>query len=322
MFCNLKKTIFLVVFVSFPVLFYAQERYVSAIFDSVEVQTFTYATKNGQNLELDYYSPYADKEERRPLIIYVHGGGFSSGVRNSPEIVKFCRQLAGCGYSTASISYRLTRKDKLTGFGCDCPVIDKLNTFQSALEDLQDAAFFLVQRRESLNFDPLKMILAGSSAGAETVLNAAFNPPMCYNLASGPVRFAGVISMAGAIADTMKIYAESAIPSLLFHGTCDDLVPYATAAHRYCTKGQPGFLTMYGSFTIARKLNELQVPYWLHTTCGGGHEIASTPMNSYFKEIVQFCNDYVIKKTGTAKRTIIPGNQSGCQHEHFGFCNP
>ncbi len=322
MFPDFKKVLFIAVIFIIPAIIHAQERYLSAVFDSVDIQTFTYATKNGQNLELDYYSPFADKEEHHPVIIYVHGGGFGGGTRNSPDIVQFCRRLAGYGYGTASISYRLTRKDQPTGFGCDCPAVDKLNTFQSAVEDLQDAAFFLVQHRESLGIDPLRMILAGSSAGAETVLNTAFQPPMCYNLDSGPVHFAGVISMAGAIPDTIKIYPESAIPSLLFHGTCDDLVPYATAPHRYCKPGQPGYITLYGSYTIARKLGELQVPYWLHTTCGGGHEIAGTPMTSYFNEIVQFCYDYVIKKTGTAKQTIITGNQYKCEHEHFNFCNP
>ncbi len=45
-------------------------------------------------------------------------------------------------------------------------------------------------------------------------------------------------------------------------------------------------------------------------------------MTSYFNEIVQFCYNYVIKKTGTAKQTIITGNQYNCEHEHFNFCNP
>ena len=300
----------------------AQIRYQEAKFDSVDVQTYTYASKNGQNLNMDVYSPVFDPEEHRAVIIYVHGGAFSGGTRNSAEIVQFCKKLAGYGYVCASISYRLTRKDIPSGFGCDCPATDKLNTFQAAVQDLQDATFFLIERRESFGIDPQRVILAGSSAGAETVLNTAYQPPMCYGLDSGPVSYAGVISMAGAIPDTIKIFSESAIPSLLFHGTCDDLVPYATAPHRYCKKDQSGYLILHGSWSIADKLARLHVPYWLHTTCGGGHEIAGKPMTDYFDVITKFCYDFVMQKNGKSCHTIIPGDQKQCSHQPFEFCNP
>jgi len=299
-----------------------QERYQEALFDSVVVETYTYASKNGQNLALDVYTPAFDTEANRSMILYVHGGGFSGGSRNGAEIVSFCKRLAGYGYVCASISYRLTRKDTSTGFGCDCPATDKLNTFQAAVLDLQDATFFLVERRESLGIDPQRIILAGSSAGAETVLNTAYQPPMCYGLDSGPVSYAGVISMAGAIPDTVKIYQESAIPSLLFHGTCDELVPYGTAPHRHCKEGQPGYLMLHGSWPIADKLEQLKVPYWLHTTCGGGHELAGQPMSLYFDVITSFCYEYVIRKMGKSSHTIIPGDQTKCTYESFNFCKP
>jgi acetyl esterase/lipase len=299
-----------------------QERYLEAVFDSIDVQTYTYATKNGQNLDLDVYSPVFDQEEVRPAIIYVHGGGFSGGARNDAGISQFCRHLAEYGYVSVSISYRLTRKDTPSGFGCDCPAIDKLNTFHAAVEDLQDATFFLTQRRESLGIDPQLIILAGSSAGAETVLNTGFQPPMCYGLDSGPVSYAGLISMAGAIPDTARIFPESAIPSLLFHGTCDELVPYGTDSHRHCKPGQPGFLTLHGAYTIARRLDQLKVPCWLHTTCGGGHEMAGTPMTQYFDVITRFCYDYILHKNGETRYTVIPGDPNKCPYEKYNFCKP
>jgi acetyl esterase/lipase len=301
---------------------FAQERYHESIFDTVMVETFTYASKNGQNLGLDLYVPAFDGDDLRALVIYVHGGGFSGGSRNSDDIVAFCKRLAGYGYVCASISYRLTRKDTPSGFGCDCPAVDKLNTFQSAVQDLQDATYFLIERRESLGIDPQRIILAGSSAGAETVLNAAYQPPMCYGLDSGPVSYSGVISMAGAIPDTVKIYRESAVPSLLFHGTCDELVPYGTASHRHCNPGQPGYLVLYGSWPVAAQLEKLKVPCWLHTTCGGGHEMAGKPMKEYFDVITTFCYEYVIRKTGNTRHTIVAGDQAKCTYEQFNFCQP
>lgn len=307
---------------AFSLLTHAQQRYAEAVFDSVSVQTYTYAVKQGQTLDLDLYTPAFDAAQERPLIIYVHGGGFSSGTRNSQGISDFCHRLATYGYSAVSISYRLTRKDQPTAFGCDCPAADKRNTFQWAVEDLQDATFFLIQNREAFGINPQQIILAGSSAGAETVLNAAYQPPYCYGLDSGPVSYAGVISMAGAIPDITKLYNESAVPSLLFHGTCDNLVPYATASHHHCQPSQPGYLVLYGSFPIAEKLKELQVPGWLHTTCGGRHELASSPMTHYFDEIIEFCHQFVLLQKGETRHTIIPGNPKNCNYQQFDFCTP
>ncbi|HNQ37222.1 MAG TPA: alpha/beta hydrolase [Prolixibacteraceae bacterium] len=298
----------------------AQERYLEESFDSVEVQTFTYASKDGLHLDLDVYLPYGDTAVTRPVVLYVHGGGFSGGQRNSPEIVAFCSRLARYGYAGVSMSYRLTRQGKPTGFGCDCPAADKLNTFQAAVEDLQDATAFLISHRETLGIDPQRIILAGSSAGAETVLNAAYQPPFCYGLDSGPVAYAGVISMAGAIPDTTRIFPDSAIPSLLFHGTCDNLVPYATASHHYCQPSQPGYLPLHGAYTISLKLAATGTPYWLHTTCGGAHEMASKPMWTYFGEIVEFCHRYVVREQWETRHTVVPGDQNRCSYQSFGFC--
>lgn len=298
-----------------------QEKYLYPAFENINIQTFTYAVKNGQNLDMDVYTPANDTTRLRPLIIYLHGGGFSEGVRNSPEIVAFCSKLANYGYVVASLSYQLTRKDKETGFGCDCPVTDKLNAFLTSVFDIQNAAFFLVQNRENLKIDPHKIILSGSSAGAEAALNAAYSPPNCYGLDSGPVSYAGVIGMAGAIPDTIVVYRESAVPSLFFHGTDDNLVPYGTAPHRYCDKSKPGYLILNGSATIAKKLDILHVPYWLHTTCGGGHELASLPMTKYFDEIIEFCYHYILKKDAKTRHTVIKLKAQDPKFEKYDYCD-
>jgi acetyl esterase/lipase len=266
------------------------------------------------------YSPAFDNQSKRPLIIYVHGGGFSGGSRNEPGIKSFCEKLASHGYVVSSISYRLTRQGTSTAFGCECPALDKLNTINEATKDLQDATFFLIKNRDKLKIDPQNIILSGSSAGAETVLNTAYQAPYCYGLDSGPVAYAGVISMAGAIPDTSRIYKDSAIPSLFFHGTCDNLVPYATAPHHYCQPDKPGYLILHGSYTIAQKLKKLGTPYWLYTYCNAAHEIAGKPMTDNLKEILEFCNYFVLKKGGTQTITSIKTTNTTCQFQAFDFC--
>jgi len=298
----------------------SQERYQSEWFDEISKETYTYATKDGQNLDLDIYLPQGDAALERATLIYMHGGGFSGGTRDDENIQEFCNRMARYGYVVASISYRLTRKDQPGAFGCDCPAVDKLNTFNAAVEDIQDATFFLIENREQFAIDPQKIILSGSSAGAEGVLSAAYQPPYCYGLDSGPVSYAGVIGMAGAIVDTMNIYDESAIPSLLFHGTDDPLVPYGTAPHHYCSEDQPGYLILHGSYTIAEKLRSLHVPYWLHTTCGGEHEINITPLTEFFDVITEFCYTFVVKGEGDQRETIIEGKQNAEKYSIYNFC--
>lgn len=298
-----------------------QERYSTFSFDEINIETYTYATKDGENLKLDIYLPNYDTDTARATIIFVHGGGFSTGTRDSENIREFCSQMAGYGYVVASISYRLTRKDKPGAFGCDCPAVEKLNTFQAAVEDIQDATFFLIENREQFGINPQKIILAGSSAGAEAALITAYQPPYCYGLDSGPVSFAGVISMAGAIPDTVSIYNESTVPSMFFHGTDDNLVPYATAPHHFCAENKPGYLILHGSFTIAQKLEKLNTPFWLHTTCGGAHELANTPMTDYFNEIVEFCYHFIINEEKESKQTVVEGIQKNGVYRLFEFCS-
>lgn len=316
------KVVFLIFWVVIPGIIFSQERYQEILTDSVEVETYTYAKKDGKNLELDLYLPFDDMGENRAVIIYVHGGGFSGGSRSEENNVNFCNGLAKLGYVCTSISYRLTRQGKPEGFSCDCPVPDKLKTFSSAVDDIRDATSFLVQNREQFRIDPNKMILAGSSAGAEAILMTGYQPPMCYDLPSGPVSYAGLVSMAGAIPDTTILYDESAVPTLFFHGTCDNLVPYNVAPHHYCKKGDKGYLILYGSYALSQKLRELNIPNWLHTTCGAGHEMASLPMTKYFDEIKEFCYEFVIKKEGNFRHTVVPGDQPKCGYEQFNFCQP
>lgn len=296
----------------------AQERYKDVVSDFIKVETYTYATKNSEELGLDIYLPISDTAKNRTVYLFVHGGGFSSGARNGGVIPEFCKNIARRGYVTVSMSYRLTRKDKPSRFGCDCPAVEKLNTFRSAVEDIHDATSFLVKNREKFGIDPEKIILSGGSAGAEAVLNAAYQS---WQPDGQSLRYAGVVSFAGAIPDTSVITTKTAIPSFLFHGTCDNLVPYATAPHHYCSEDSVGYLILSGSYSIAERLKQLNKPYWLHTTCGGNHSIAGTPMTDYFNEIIYFCYHFVVKETNEQIRTVIPGDQNKCKYPKYGFCD-
>ncbi|MCP4884628.1 MAG: alpha/beta hydrolase [Flavobacteriales bacterium] len=224
------------------------------------------------SLQLDFYPSKTQKAQPSPLILLVHGGGFASGSRDGLGERKFCQAMAAKGYAVASISYRLTRKNE--SFSCDCAAEKKLATFVSASEDLSDAFHFLMQEK-NLQFDRKTVVLAGSSAGAETILHGAFMNDHYLFRHISPIKIAGLISFAGALENGRYITAENAVPTLFIHGKKDLLVPYATAPHHYCLPKSDGYLMLDGPETLTRYLKKYGTSYILAFDPEGGHDWAS-----------------------------------------------
>jgi len=227
-------------------------------------------------LAMDVFVPI-DGDMIHPLLIYVHGGGFSGGKRDEANHIAFCERMARDGWVTATISYHLTMKGK--SFGCDQAAQNKIRTIETAARNIHQATAFLMEHEVKYLVNSEKIVIAGSSAGAEAAIQAAYWEKTRKGILPNDFQYAGVISMAGALLDINWITRRSAIPTALFHGTCDPLVPYGNAAHHYCDTESPGFLMLYGSSSIAERLRKLGAPYYLLSDCGGGHEWASLPIN-------------------------------------------
>lgn len=296
------------------------QRYATDQFAAVEKQTFPYGAVSGEILSLDLYTPSGDTEVNRPLLLYVHGGGFSAGTRDGDNLVAFAEDMAKKGYVVASMSYRLTMKGK--GFGCDQTAQNKIRTFQGAAQDIRMATRYILDRAAQWGINTRQIVLAGSSAGAEAVLHAAYwglndlpenTPPFPDNF-----RYAGVISMAGALVDVQMINESTAIPTLMFHGTCDNLVPYATAPHHYCQPGDPGYLILHGARSIADRLHELGRPYYLFTVCNGAHEWAGKPLTTQRHIILDFMYNDILRKSFRQISEVV-SQEGGCNYHEKGF---
>jgi len=270
-----------------------ENRYTKPIFENVQQQTYTYA----DTLKFDFYDVKEDPLDKRPLLVVVHGGGFSVGQRDNPTEVKFSKTMAEMGFTVASISYRLTRKGKETGFGCDCPTQEKLETIKMSSEDVLKALHFIKEKNELFKIDFDRVILIGSSAGAEAVVNLAYmrGSDLYKDLPYGELKFAGVVSFAGALLELESLTSENAVPTMFFHGIKDRLVPYDVAAHHYCEKDAPGYLKLYGSKAMADKLKELKVSYDLGTDPNGTHQWAGIPF-SRTDTIASFIHQAVIEQ--------------------------
>ncbi len=264
----------------------AQEKYLDSLFTLKPVTTEIYSEKDSEQLIVDVYQP-ENSDKNRPLIIFMHGGGFAGGSPKNEGEVNFAKTAAAKGYVVGLISYRLVRKGK--GFGCDFNAEGKMETFRLAAEDFMDAALFMKSKAEKYNIDSEKIIVGGSSAGAEAVLNAVYNPDLMFPKENkyNDLHFSAVISLAGAIVDSRYLTLENAIPGIFFHGTSDQLVPYGTAAHHYCSPKDPGYLILDGAETIVGKLKKLDSSYLFFSFKDAGHEISGMPFK-YFPQLFLF----------------------------------
>lgn len=175
-----------------------------------------------QTLVGDLYYPNGDLYERRPAIVWVHGGGFrqDGGDLRSPEIVDEATTFAKKGFVGFSIEYRTFAKG-CAPFGDDC-----FDAIRAAWHDAQAAVRFLRRYATTYKIDPDRIAIAGTSAGAITAYNVAYGSDEVGHSGnpgySSKVRAA--VSLSGAALLTSPSAGEP--PTLDFHGTTDGLVPY------------------------------------------------------------------------------------------------
>lgn len=123
-----------------------------------DVGTLTYASRDGNDLLLDLYLPPAPVRRPVPVIVFLHGGGWSGGTRiTGPD---FKRYFAQDGFAMASIDYRLT------------PSI----SFPANVEDVRDAVRWLKANATTHALDPDRICLWGTSAGGHLAAVAALAP--------------------------------------------------------------------------------------------------------------------------------------------------
>ena len=270
-------------------------------FSQATVTTYTYAIRGLDTLQMDVYTPKnMIKTDSLPVMLWMHGGGFVGGSRTFPSEVKLAQLATENGYLGVFISYRLTRKGQLTGFGCDCPKAEKILTFKNAAIDFLDAAKFIYQNKVLLGANTDRIIAGGSSAGAEGMLYAVYMKEYFVEDLKPyqDVKFAGVFSLAGAMVNADYITKTNALPSAFFHGTDDNLVPYGSGPHHLCAPTRVGYLMLDGSATIVEKLKKLEKPFYLHKVIGGKHEMSSIPFDQlddvfrFFDQTV-FNNDII-----------------------------
>ncbi|MBP0904111.1 alpha/beta hydrolase [Mariniflexile gromovii] len=263
----------------------SQTRYVDRVFDSISSKTYTYSIRGKDTLKLDVYQPKNDSILGRPLFVIIHGGGFMKGERNEPSLIYLAENVAKKGFVVASIDYRLV-KNKL--INCSYPANDKIKAFSNGAEDLLNALQFLKKYKNTFLIDDSKIILFGVSAGGETALNIVYNRDFVIKNKElyKDIKPAAVISLSGAIFKPDLITKENSIPTVLYHGVNDKVVPYNTSSHQSCLPTSPGFLFLSGSKIISEKLELNNTSFLLYSYLNKGHDIFNLPIDDFYQAFV------------------------------------
>lgn len=261
-----------------------------------------YAQKDTHTLWMDHYKPQS--KANGMSVLFVHGGAFTGG--DPANQFPVGEGLTKRGYQVFVLKYRLYLKGK--DFGCGTATPEKLKAINWAVEDALDATHYLLGQADSLGIDTSKIFIAGSSAGAEAILNLVYNPfkkkvDTRYALFNR-FQYAGAMSFAGAVLDINTINKDTWVPTLLMHGTNDQLVPFGTAAHRFCRATDAGWMMFFGSHTIYEIAKKKKYPLVLYTYPGGGHEV-SNYMFRRFQEMDDFMQAAIRNKLKGAKEIIV-----------------
>lgn len=207
-------------------------------FEKYVYKNYLSEKRKEKSLKIGLVRPIDDlPNEKRPLIIGVHGGGFIDFCPFEPCYAKYSENVlvpnfTAQGYITASIQYRLT-----SAFDLKPPKIkdEALREAQyKAIQDARDAIRYVFENAEKLGVDTRNVFLIGTSAGAIIALHAAFlddeevpkNLSAKYGGLAEREKIRGVISLSGAIYDLAYLDGGDKVPLMIVHGSEDIIVPF------------------------------------------------------------------------------------------------
>jgi acetyl esterase/lipase len=276
------------------------ERRISFAGGVTAIADITYYSPAGYRpLTLDLYVPGAtrtDSDSALPLVVYVHGGGWSSGhsrqagaFENFPKVLA---SLAARGYVVASLNYRLDAEAK----------------FPAPIQDVKAALRWLHANARTYRIDPARSAVWGGSAGghlaalAATSCNAiALEPPP--DTVPGSASPAAPVTKSGddcvqsaviwyGIFDLAPIALQPPIRQLLGCATeaCSTELVREASPLTYITSSTPPMLLIAGSDDkvvnpdqsrhFDRALQSVGVPVKIMLLQGVGHSFVGSTLET------------------------------------------
>ncbi len=189
---------------------------------------------------LDLYRP-AFLKGKLPVIVFIHGGGFSGGDKEGTAAV--CTKLSSMGYAVLSINYRLElKRKKVSGASASAnmskglPVTGEFHpalrhAIAVAAEDTQLALKWIRENASQYHLNTSAVVLSGGSAGGMTALYTAYISKQKIL----PIK--AVVNLWGGL-ENAALIKKPAPPVLIYHGDLDELihVDYAFAIKKQLEK--------------------------------------------------------------------------------------
>jgi acetyl esterase/lipase len=141
--------------------------------------------------QLDLYRPAgAVVGERRPIVVYVHGGGWHKGDKAN-AIADKVDLFTGAGYLFASVNYRLSPNPPDPAFPSDRV------RFPDQPDDVGEAIGWIDRNAAGYGGDPRRIILIGHSAGAQLVALIGADPGYVTRWGVDPHHLLGTVPLDG-----------------------------------------------------------------------------------------------------------------------------
>ena len=253
------------------------------------------------DLDMDIYEPMGDTLDARPAIIFLHTGSFFSGNNELDDVVDLSIASAKRGYVSFNINYRLGLN-----------ILSSYSGERAVYRGVQDASAAIRHIREfheEYNIDPDKIFIWGTSAGSLIGMHLAYSqdderPESTYGTNTDPdlgcIDCSGnnyiqnnkpnaLVSCWGAIGDLNWIDPEDNIPTLMFHGSLDPIVPFNSGFPFTIDIALP---IVYGSNLVHDRLQELNIyselysPLELHEYWGTVNGNWVLGPNDYYNQII------------------------------------
>ena len=198
--------------------------------DVAPERLYVYKTVDGRKLWIHIdYPPDWQPSDRRPVIVFFFGGGWTVGTVRHFE--RQAQYFAGRGLVAARANYRVRTRDGVTPDKC--------------VEDARSAVRWLRKNADRLGIDPERLITSGGSAGGHLAACTAipqsvdaegddlaistvpqamilFNPALNFFHEQLLTRIKGNEELARKISPTLHLDKDSP-PALLLFGTADPL---------------------------------------------------------------------------------------------------
>lgn len=113
------------------------------------VENITYVRRGEHALQMDLYLPARPAGAPLPAIVFVHGGGWQSGVR--ANFAPMAIRMAERGFAAATVSYRLAPEAR----------------YPAAIHDVKAALRWVRAHAGEYGIDPDRIAVGGGSAGGQ-----------------------------------------------------------------------------------------------------------------------------------------------------------